>query len=101
MLTDNEIIKIRKTLKVDNKAIVFKALGDPNRYSIVEILAKHPELTVTDISKILSISVPLASQHLKVLENAKILKKEKGGQMRYLKLNHANQITKSLITEIL
>lgn len=60
-----------------------------------------PQLTVSDVAKILKISIPLASQHLKILEQGKLLKKEKMGQKVYYKLQPGNRIAKSIIKEVL
>ena len=65
------------------------------------MLGKQPRIAVSDIAKILKISVPLASQHLKILEQAEILAKEKQGQKVYYKLRDDNRIAKSISEGVL
>lgn len=101
MLTDKQIEKIRKAFNGTDQRVIFKILGDTNRYRIFEMLSKEPKLSVSDIAKILKISIPLSSQHLKILEQAKILQKEKLGQKVYYKLRIDNQIAQSIMHEII
>ena len=96
MLTDKQIAKIRKAFNGTNQRVIFKILGDTNRYRIFEMLGKKLQLTVSDIAKILKISIPLASQHLKILEQGNMLEKEKQGQKVYYKLKADNRIAKSI-----
>jgi DNA-binding transcriptional ArsR family regulator len=92
MLTDKQITKIRKAFNGTDQRVIFKILGDTNRYRIFEMIGENREIAVSDIAKVLKISVPLASQHLKILEQAKILKKEKIGQKVFYKVRADNQI---------
>jgi DNA-binding transcriptional ArsR family regulator len=57
----------------------FKILGNPNRLKIICILSKSDdkEATVSQIAQRLNITQPAASQHLKLLKTAKIVKSEK------------------------
>ncbi|HYV33455.1 MAG TPA: metalloregulator ArsR/SmtB family transcription factor [Candidatus Limnocylindria bacterium] len=101
MLTEKQIAKIRKAFNGTDQRVIFKILGDTNRYRIFEMLGKEPLLSVSDIAKILKISVPLASQHLKILEQGKMLVKEKQGQKVYYKLSADNPIAQSITQEII
>ena len=101
MLTDKQISKMRKSFNGTAQRVIFKTLGDTNRYRIFEMLSRQSPLAVSDIAKILKISIPLASQHLKTLEQAKILEKEKIGQKVYYKLQIENRIAQSIIKEII
>lgn len=101
MLTDKQIEKIRRTFNGIEQRAIFKMLADTNRYRIFEMLDKHSQLTVTDIAKILKISIPLASQHLKILEQGKILQKEKKGQKVFYKLRADNVIAQSIIEKVI
>ena len=65
MLTDKQIYKIRKAFNGTGQRAIFKIFGDTNRYRIFEMLGNQSRLAVGDIAKVLKISVPLASQHLK------------------------------------
>ena len=101
MLTDKHITKIRKAFNGTDQRAIFKILGDTNRYRIFEMLGQEPRLSVSDIAKVLSISVPLASQHLKILEQANMLEKEKKGQRVYYKLKMGNRIAMSISEGVL
>jgi DNA-binding transcriptional ArsR family regulator len=101
MLTDKQINKIRKAFNGTDQRAIFKILGDTNRYRIFEMLGKQPKISVSDIAKILKISVPLASQHLKILEQANMLEKEKKGQKVFYKLTSNNRIARSISEGVL
>src|SRR5713101_6206930 len=58
----------------------FSALSDPTRRAILEELAAG-EMTVGELAKPFSISLPAISKHLKVLEEAGLLRREKDGRM--------------------
>lgn len=49
---------------------VFKALADPTRRKILELLAKQGELSAGDIVSHFDISGPSISHHLAILKNA-------------------------------
>jgi DNA-binding transcriptional ArsR family regulator len=56
----------------------FKALGDSNRLSILEILLGS-DLCVGALAKLLGLSEPALSQHLKLLREAGLVRGEKRG----------------------
>ena len=64
---------------------VFAALSDPTRRRILELLART-ECCVTDLAKPFSISLPAISKHLRVLENAGLIKRERNGRVHRLQL---------------
>ena len=49
---------------------VFKALGDPTRRSILEMLAKEGDMSAGEIASRFEISAPSISHHLSILKNA-------------------------------
>ena len=65
---------------------VFSALSDPNRRRIIEFLHEK-DTTLLELSEHFSISFQALSKHIKVLESADILTKEKQGKYRILSLN--------------
>ena len=101
MLTDKQIAKIREGFNGTGQRAIFKILGDTNRYRIFEMLGKRTRITVSDIAKVLDVSIPLASQHLKVLEQGGMLEKEKQGQKVYYKLSMDNVIARSISEGVL
>ena len=58
----------------------FGALSDPTRRAILKMLA-NGERTVTELAEPFRISLPAISKHLRVLENAGLLKQEKEGRI--------------------
>ncbi|SFM78726.1 ArsR/SmtB family transcription factor [Thermodesulforhabdus norvegica] len=57
---------------------VMKALSDPNRVKIIKLLTVR-ELCVCEIQAALNISQPTVSKHLKILEDAGLVKSKKNG----------------------
>ncbi len=66
--------------------IVFKALNDPTRRMILEMLLKK-DLTAGEIVEKFKISGPSISHHLDLLKQAKLVVAEKEGQFIYYSLN--------------
>ena len=69
-------------------ATLFKALADPHRVRIVNILANSPEpVCVCDITGSVDLSQPTVSFHLKKLVQAGLLDREQRGVWAYYSLN--------------
>lgn len=102
MLSEKEIEENRKIFSESDKKMVeaFKVLSDINRYRIFRILAQQPKISVSCIAKILNISLPLASQHLRVLTHANLLQKEREGKKVYPKLEYANPFVQAVVKTI-
>lgn len=66
--------------------IVFKALNDPTRREILELL-KEKEMTAGEIASRFHISWPSISHHLDLLKQAGLVTAEKDGQYVYYALN--------------
>jgi ArsR family transcriptional regulator len=65
-------------------AAIFKALGDPARVQIVNLLARSPEaVCVCDLIAPLGLSQPTVSHHLKKLVRAGLLQREQRGVWAY------------------
>ena len=65
---------------------VFKALNDPTRRQILEML-QEKDLTAGEIAEKFRISFPSISHHLDLLRQAKLVTSEKDGQYVYYSLN--------------
>ncbi|MGZ5242724.1 MAG: autorepressor SdpR family transcription factor [Bacteroidia bacterium] len=65
---------------------LFKALGDPTRRQIVEML-REKDLTAGEIADAFNISKPSISYHLDLLRQAGIVLSIKKGQYIYYSLN--------------
>jgi DNA-binding transcriptional ArsR family regulator len=102
MLTEKEILKNRKLLSETDKsmAAAFKILSDVNRYRIFRILAEQPKISIGSIARILDISLPLASQHIRILTHANMLQKEKDGKKVFPKLEHGNPFVQAVVKTI-
>ena len=61
--------------------VVFHALADPSRRSIVERLSLG-SATVTDLAAPLPMSMPAVLQHLRVLEDSGLVRSRKVGRVR-------------------
>jgi ArsR family transcriptional regulator len=66
--------------------IVFKALNDPTRRSILEML-QSKDMTAGEIADNFHISFPSISHHLDLLKQANLVIAEKEGQFVYYSLN--------------
>jgi ArsR family transcriptional regulator, arsenate/arsenite/antimonite-responsive transcriptional repressor len=65
---------------------VFKALNDPTRRKILELLQER-DMTAGEIAEKFSMSWPSISHHLDLLKQAKLVTAEKDGQYIYYSLN--------------
>ena len=63
----------------------FAALSDPTRRRILERLTKG-DLCVTELAKPYRMSLPAVSKHLRVLEGAGLIRRERCGRVHRLKL---------------
>lgn len=69
-----------------NLDTVFHALANPTRRAILEKVC-HQALTVMEVAKPFRMSLAAVSKHLKVLEQAQLIKREKQGSYFYIHLN--------------
>jgi DNA-binding transcriptional ArsR family regulator len=67
----------------------FSALADPNRRSIIELLAVRGELPASEISAKFNITPAAISQHLKILRESELVLMEKRAQQRIYQINTA------------
>jgi ArsR family transcriptional regulator, arsenate/arsenite/antimonite-responsive transcriptional repressor len=69
-------------------ARLFKALADPHRVKILNLLATSPDpVCVCEFTKPLGLSQPTVSHHLKKLLDAGLLEREQRGTWAYYSLN--------------
>ncbi len=103
MMAHEKLISLKRKIHNKNEFFLitsFKALGDINRQRIFQSLINEPSLSASKIASTLEISRPLASQHLKILEQAKLFTKEKIGKNIYYRLNKKNNLI-PLLTSII
>ncbi len=65
---------------------LFHALSDPTRRKILETLVKK-SLSVSEIAKPYKMSLVAVSKHIKVLERAKLIRRQKIGREYIIKLH--------------
>jgi ArsR family transcriptional regulator len=70
--------------RADRMATVAKALGDPVRLQLVDVLRKHAgKVCVCELVPLFDLSQPTVSHHLKVLRDAGIVGSERQGLWAY------------------
>jgi DNA-binding transcriptional ArsR family regulator len=67
---------------------VFSALGDPTRRAILQRLARS-EASVTELAAPFKMSLPAVSKHLRILEHAGLIGREKEGRIHHMRLSAA------------
>ena len=68
----------------DRMAAVAKALGDPVRLQLVDVLRKHAgKVCVCELVPLFDLSQPTVSHHLKVLRDAGLVGSERRGLWAY------------------
>lgn len=68
---------------------VFAALADPTRRRILDRLSKQGGNRVTALAKPFRMSLPAISRHLRVLEKARLVKRERAGREHIIRANAA------------
>lgn len=71
--------------EAQQRALVFKALADPNRLRLLSIVkaGESGEACVCDLTEPLDLGQPTVSHHLKILVDAGLLNREKRGTWAY------------------
>lgn len=82
-------------------ALMGKAIGNQNRYRILEALMKSP-LAVGEVAQKVGLPQPAVSQHLKVLKSAHLVDCERQGQEVLYSVNVAYMaaLIKKLATDL-
>jgi len=75
----------------DDEALsaAFRALSDPSRRRIIELLRESGELRVSDIADAFAMSLNGVSKHLKVLERAGLVRRRVEGRTHWLRVDWA------------
>jgi ArsR family transcriptional regulator len=70
--------------QADRMGVVAKALGDPVRIQLVDVLRKHAgKVCVCELVPLFDLSQPTVSHHLKVLRDAGVVDSERRGLWAY------------------
>lgn len=67
--------------------LVFSALADKNRRQVIELL-RSEEKTIQELHDSFDFSFQALSKHIRILEEAQVLRKRKHGKFVYCSLNH-------------
>lgn len=102
MLTAKENLRLKKHVDSGDKRLVeiFDTLGDTNRCNLFRLIVKSPGINVSEAAKVLNLSVPLVSQHFKILERSKLLSKTKSGKEVHYRLNKADKVVLAIVSVI-
>jgi ArsR family transcriptional regulator len=74
--------------QADGTAAIFKALADPARVKIVNLLARSDEpVCACEFNPVLGLTQATVSHHLKKLTDAGLLEREQRGKWAYFSLN--------------
>jgi DNA-binding transcriptional ArsR family regulator len=65
---------------------MFRALGDPTRFLVGELLRRHGPLSTTEIETALGLASSTVSHHLRVLESARVVVPEAVGGWTFWRL---------------
>jgi DNA-binding transcriptional ArsR family regulator len=65
--------------------LVFQALADPSRRTMVERLGRGPA-SLSELAQPLDMSLPAVIQHLRVLETSGLVRSEKMGRVRMCRI---------------
>lgn len=74
--------------KLKDTVRVLKAVSDENRLRILLLLKVKKDLCVCEITKIIGLSQPTISSHLKILENANLIISSRDGKWINYRLNN-------------
>jgi DNA-binding transcriptional ArsR family regulator len=72
----------------DSLNVTFAALADPTRRRILEQLS-YQQQRVTDLAEPFAMSLPAVSKHLRILEDAGLLTRNRQGREHHLQLESA------------
>lgn len=76
-----------RKLDIEQRARVFKALSDPTRLRIVEMLGDRDAMCGSEMADQLGVSLALLCHHWRTLEHAGLVTKTKAGQTASISLN--------------
>lgn len=65
--------------------LIFHALSDPTRRAILQTLTRR-ERPITELAQPFEMSLAAVSKHVKVLERARLVQRERRGSFSYLRL---------------
>ena len=102
MLALNKLKTLQGELSEDDEQLtrLFSALSDRTRFRIFKLLLRHKGLCVTEIAEIFKISVPAASQQLKIMEGSGLVVPQRHGQMICYEVKRTHPLAR-VVTKLL
>lgn len=79
---------------------VFQSLADRNRLNLVLLLEQYENISVGELAEAVSISKPAVSQHMKKLELAGVVRRERFGQRTCYQLQREEPFIQDLLALI-
>lgn len=74
---------------VNHAVTMFKAVGHPLRFQIVDLLARHPARSVSELCDALDTKQPIISQQLSILRRGQVVHgRRNGNRVLYSLKNH-------------
>jgi len=77
--------------------ILFSALSDSRRFGMFRLLVDREDICVSEMADIFGISVPAASQQLRILEMTGLIRRERRGKNTCYAANCEDPVVKSLL----
>lgn len=77
---------------MDELRRAFRAMGDSKRLQMLELLAEHKELTVSELAALVEVSQPLMSWHLMRFKRAGLVATRKDGREVYCALQRSRLV---------
>ena len=75
--------------KAQQLDLIFDALANEHRRAIIYSLSLQPS-SISQLATNQGLSLPAIHKHIKLLENANIVKRQKSGRVNFLTLNRAS-----------
>ena len=96
---ESYVEELRRDAQVDEetlrrKTAVFKALSDPTRVKVLELLDRRGELCVCEITAALGLTQPTTSHHLGILEKDRLVRGRKEGKWNFYSISDRDLWTK-------
>lgn len=79
----------------------FAALGDQNRFKIIKILNDDSDICVSGVADKVGMSTAGASQHMRILEQAGLIKKLRKGQKICYQLDTSDKENKKILNMVI
>lgn len=86
--------------EAEQVATRFKALADPTRVRILNLLTRNPELCVCDMNASFDLSQPTMSHHLGLLKKAGLVESDVRGRWAFYRINREAIAELSRVLEV-